>query len=165
VSSNPIKFRLVPGIRATTFRAIGFLEGDGQLNAWAAFSQFDIKCKRQLLTYMQGWVDGANTPKTRFHGWPNDEDYKACFVFKIKENRLGHRLYGLLVHPQPIMNGRLQVCVLCIHAKKTEWETDRAELERAKQWCLSSQAKTAIGIVFPEESENQSRGSAKQWKH
>ena len=162
MSPNRIKFRLAPGIRQSSQRAIGFLEGDGQLDAFEAIAQFGENGQRQLLTFMQSWVDGANKPATRFHGWPNDEDYKANFVFKVKENRLGHRLYGFLLHPQPSTNGRFQVCVLCIHAIKKERETDRSELERVKQWQQSIAGRAEIMAAFPAQLKNEPRGKLKQ---
>jgi len=58
---------------------------DKNLDAKAVFDNLDNKQKRTLLTRFDHWIEGAEgaTPQDKyFHGWPNDKDYKSCFVFK-----------------------------------------------------------------------------------
>ena len=159
-----IKFRLVPGIRRTSGRAIGFLEGRAELTASAAADSLKGKRRYFLLGSMQRWVDGLNGPPSRFHGFPNDRDYKMCFVFKVRENGSGHRFYGYLYHPMS-MSPRFQVCVLCIHARKNEHETDRAELKRVKVWFESAEVRQAVSRVFSDDSANdQEEKRVPKWK-
>lgn len=165
MSPEGIKFRLVPQIRRNERRAVGFLEGHGELNAASVFDGLDEKQKNFMRVSMDIWVDGANGPATRFHGFPNDADYWMCFVFKAKEKRQHHRFYGYLCNPQPTLNPKLQLCVLCIHAMKNERETDRAELERVKAWHSSIAAKQAVQAIFPDQEKNKQKGRVLKWKN
>ncbi len=132
MSQAAIKFGCVPEVNHTARRAVGFLEGDGQLNASDCFRSLKPNEKKFLLASIGQWVIGANGPKNRMHGFPNDVDYSECFVFKVKNRRF----YGYLCHPRARTNPPFLVCVLCIHAKKNKWETDRSELARVKKWSL-----------------------------
>lgn len=87
-----------------------------------------------------------------------------CFVFKAKEKRQHHRFYGYLYNPQPILNPRLQLCILCIHAMKKEYETDRSELARVDVRYSSSAAKQAIQLALADQQKNRLKGRALKWK-
>ncbi len=165
MSPASIKFRLVPGMRSSLHRAIGYLQGNQELDAWDAFEALNEDRRRYFLTSMGEWIDGQNRPAKRFHGFPNDPNFSMCFVFKVKDKRQGHRFYGYLCNPQPHSNARLQLCVLCIHAMKKEWETDRSELARVETWYSSSAAKEAIRSEFPDEDRNVQKGQQRQWKN
>ena len=166
MSPGTIKFRLVPEVRYNERRAVGFLEGHGELNAGAVFESLDTQQRNFLRVSIDLWVDGANGPATRFHGFPNDKDYWMCFTFKAKESRQHHRFYGYLDNPQPVLNRRFQVCVLCVHAMKSEHETDRSELERVRVWYASGGGKQAVQTVFPDgkEEKGQQKGRVLKWK-
>jgi hypothetical protein len=112
---------------------------------------------------MDMWVDGENGPASRFHGFPNDSQYDMCFVFKAKENRQHHRLYGYLHHPLPVLNPRFQLCVLCVHATKNEKDTDRSELSRVAGWYSNTAASQAIQLVCPDEEEHKEKGRVLKW--
>lgn len=165
MSPASVTFHMVPGMHPSLHRAIGYLQGNPELDSWDAVKALDETRRRYLLTSMGEWIDGLNKPAKRFHGFPNDADYWMCFVFKVKEKRQGHRFYGYLYNPQPHSNARLQMCVLCIHAMKKEWETDRSELARVETWYSSSAAKEAIRAEFPDEDRNEQKGRQRQWKN
>lgn len=141
-----ITFSPVPGLSRSTWRGIGFLEGNAQLNANEAFCSFQMTEKNRVRAYMDEWIAGKNGPKTRFHGF-DVADYRDCFVFKDRQKRVHQRLYGFLCHPDP-NNPRFQLCVLCIHATKTERETDKSELDRVNQWRVNGAAREAIAAIY-----------------
>jgi hypothetical protein len=158
-----VTFCLVPEVRYTSHRAIGFLTGDPELDAGAAFMELGENQRRYVLSSMGEWIDGRNRPEKRFHAFPNDHEYKMCFAFRLKEKRLCHRFYGYICNPLPILNPSFQLCVLCIHARKTTWDTDRTILARVKTWYLSNAARQAIYLVYPDEAINTRR--APQWEN
>ena len=143
MSEGHVTFRLVEGVPSSAGRAIGFLEGAGELDASVEFSKLPANRSMYLLSSMSEWIGGINHPKTRFHGWPNDEECQMCFVFKVKEKRLGRRFYGFLCNPFA-GNPKFQVCVLCVHALKKEQETDRSELLRGCLRSLVLSSRTSI---------------------
>jgi|ERR1022692_421790 hypothetical protein len=145
MANNPTTFRLVPGL-PVTLRAVGFLEGHGELNAGPVFDGLNIEAERALKARMNYWLSGNNSPSKWFHGFPNDKDHKNCFVFKYQERRF----YGFLCHPMPKTKPRLQLCVLCIHATKNEWETDKAELDRVKEWLIGMASIGTIQYLYLE---------------
>jgi len=165
VSPVALKFDLVPEVRCSSHRAIGFLHGDPELNAHDTFTALNEPERRYLLSSMGEWIDGQNRPATRFHGFPNHPDCSMCFVFKAREKRQGHRFYAYLCHPLRNSNPRFQLCVLCIHALKNQWETDQAELARVKAWYADDAAKVAIRAQYPDEGKNEQKGRQKQWKN
>jgi hypothetical protein len=140
-----LTFRLLTGCRLSHMRAIGFLEGHKELDAGVAFDGFEGSSDgRYFRASMDQWLDGANGPKTRFHNFKSDIEFRECFVFKCDE----HRLYGFLCHPMDT-NSRFQLCALCIYAVKHERESDRAELKRVEEWRNNMGAQTAIAKVYP----------------
>jgi hypothetical protein len=157
MSPKTLTFRLVPRIAQSRGRGIGFLEGDAQLNAGTVFNGLTEKMLRLVRVRMDHWIIGNNQPAAWFHGFPNDADHKHCFVFKWKEKRQGHRLYGFLCNPRPKSDLGFRLCVLCIHATKNEYETDQSELDRVNQWRMSFGTREAIGNVYPEHRSGGSK--------
>src|SRR5215469_16411804 len=139
-----LTFRLLTKCRTSTRRGIGFLEGHGELNAGAIFQAFTGTVEREFRSSMDQWLDGAHGPSTRFHNFKSDKDHRNCFVFKHKQ----HRLYGFLGHPKHGDKG-FQLCALCIYARKNEFASDRAELDRVEQWYRNIGAHQAITLIYP----------------
>ena len=160
-----VTFGLVPELRQTSHRAIGFLRGESELNAWQEFTGLAEKTRKYVLTSMGEWIDGKNGPAQRFRGFPNHQDCWMCFVFKARENRQGHRFYGYLCHPLPNSNSSFQSCVFCIHAMKNEKETDKSELAGVKAWSSSKAAEEAIRVQYPDGDNNERKGRQGQWKN
>jgi hypothetical protein len=163
VLPGTFKFVLVPGTPRTDRLSIGFLTGDRDLNAFTVFNKLNEKPKRELMSSFGVWLAGKDKPAKRFHGFPNDKEYSMCFVFKVKENRLGHRFYGFVCNPQPNQNPRFQLCVLCVHTTKSEWETDRTKPAIAKKMSLNESAKEAIAVEYPDKID-QKKGQVLPWK-
>jgi hypothetical protein len=155
-----LTFRLVLGVTQSTGRSIGFLEGDDELDAGEVFDDLQEKTGMTVRSRMDWWLSGNNGPGEWFHGFPNDSDHKECFVFKWKQKRQGHRLYGFLCKPWPETNPGFQLCVLNIHATKNEYDTDLTELDRVNRWHASLGAREAIGHTYPEY-----RRERRQWKN
>lgn len=139
-------FRSVPRLQAGRGRAVGFLEGHGELNGGSEFDSLGVSDERAMRANMEHWVAGNNQPTTRFHGFPSDPDHEHCFVFKHGE----HRFYGFLCHPRPKTNPRFQLCVICIYVPKHQWKTEAAVLNRVKGWLIASGAVAAIKQIYPE---------------
>ena len=158
MSPTVLTFRSVPRIVQSTGRGVGFLEGDQQLNAGRVFDGLAEGVRRLVLARMDHWLAGHNQPTTWFHGFDLDQRY--CFVFKWKQKRLGHRIYGFLCNPRPKSNPAFRLCVLCIHATKKEFETDQSELERVNRWRTSALTKLAIGGSYPEHL-----GGGAKWRN
>lgn len=152
-----LTFRLVPGVTPSTGRAIGFLEGDAQLDAGETFDSLSEKARQTLMSRMDWWVAGNDLPSEWFHGFPNSRYYKDCFTFKWKEKRVGNRLYAFLCHPRTKSDRSFQLCALCIHAIKTEFETEQSELDRVNQWHHNGGTREAITTHYPEYGEERNR--------
>lgn len=60
-----LTYRPVPGVRSTERRGIGFLEGDPDLGAGREFDSLPEKTLRQLVTFMDQWVDGGRDISTQ----------------------------------------------------------------------------------------------------
>lgn len=142
--SPSLTFRLLTGCRQSLMRGIGFLEGHKELDAGGAFDGMEGSDESYFRASMDQWLDGANGPKTRFHNFKSDTEFRGCFVFKCDK----HRLYGFLCNPVDT-NRRFQLCALCIYAVKTEHESDRAELKRVEEWRTNLGAQGAIAKVYP----------------
>jgi len=164
LSPEMITFRLVPEVRQSSRRVVGFLEGHRELDAAREFYALKQSRKMFVSVSIEEWANGGNDIITRFHGFPNDSEYPLSFVFKVKEKRLGHRFYGYLYQPQPMISPRLQICVLCIHALKDEAETDRKELKRVDDWRKSNAAQAAIRVVYPDKKKDNEKGRLLPWK-
>lgn len=144
-----LTFVLMPGVLPSIGRGVGVLEGHTELNIFAGINGLSINAQRDLKSHMDYWIAGSNGPAKWFHGFTSQEKYKECFVFKHKKDRF----YGFLCNPQPKTNPRFRLCVLVIHAKKKEWETDYSELDRVNQWRASTAARMAIATIYPEYAE------------
>lgn len=151
-----LSFRLVPDVQQSSGRSVGFLEGHDELDAGEVFDNLKEKQRMNFRVRFEWWIAGNNQPGTWFHGFPNKAEYKECFVFKWKENRL----YGFLCKPWPQSMPGFQLCVLNIHATKNEHETDTAELDRVNRWRTSFGAREAIGQTYPEY-----RKERMQWRN
>jgi hypothetical protein len=152
-----LTFRLLTGCRVSTERAVGFLEGHGELTAGDAFDDFGGANARAFRSHMDQWLDGANGPKSHFHNFKHDFEHRNCFVFKYNE----HRLYGFLCHPRND-DLRFQLCSLCIYATKFEHHSDQSELHRVERWCSSLRAEEAISRAYPKKKNAKGRSS---WKN
>ena len=156
--TNPYVVRVVPGLRRSTRRSVAFLisSENPDLDAAAVFGRLKDKRLRELRTRFDLWIDGGRHAKY-FHGWPNDPQYKHCFVFKWNDGLACHRMYGFLFHPQA-GNPAFQVCVLATHAIKTTWETPPGELEGANKLRNDPLVIAAVRTAFPDAKEGR-----KQW--
>ena len=143
---------LATNLPAFRVRAVCFLEcaGDDGINGRKAFLALASKKERELRTRFDHWVEGLDvgsrveTYKKWFHGWPNHPKYKKCYVFKWKERRLNHRLYGFLINPTPVVRPRLQLCILAYHTTKTERETEEYYLDGSIRLLNTREAVEAI---------------------
>jgi hypothetical protein len=151
-------YRAVPiaGLKPSERRTVVFMTkpNDASLDAKAAFDNLDQKQKRAVLDRFDHWIEGAEGAQPNdkyFHGWPNNQEYKQCFVFKWNHGKEHHRLYGFLFNPQPNSRPNFRVCVLVSHAVKTTWLTDPGELKGAKVLRESLPVITALKALFPEK--------------
>ena len=142
----PITFQLVPGLRRSPLRAVGFLDGDPDL-AWNVFLNLPQRDRDFLMIGMGLWID--RTPLDRrhhgFHG-----DYSDCHVFKHVHKK--HRFYGFKYRPQEKTAERFQLCIVTTYAFKPS-EMDPENLNRVHQWRDSPAAKRAIALIFPDVKE------------
>jgi hypothetical protein len=141
-----VTFRLIPNLRFSARRAVGFLEGDSQMDAAQEYANLDTNDKYTMDRRIEHWALPMDGPKAWFHGWPNDKKFHECFVFKLNE----HRLYGFLCNPLPKSIPRFRLCVLLIYAAKHQWNSERTILKHVEQWRTNSAAKQAIAYVYPD---------------
>jgi hypothetical protein len=146
----------IEGLKRSDRRTVAFLTklDDASLNARAVFDKLDNKQKRTVLDRFDHWIEGAEgaAPHDKyFHGWPNNQEYKQCFVFKWKRGNGHHRLYGFLFNPQPIARANFRVCVLVSHAIKSTWETDPSELKAAKALHDNVPVIAALKALYPDK--------------
>jgi hypothetical protein len=160
VSQGSIKFRLFTGVRQGAKRKLGLLEGDEQLNTRSGIASLRQNQKRDFLSRMQHWLDGANGPKNWFHNFPGDSICPDLFVFKVGD----HRFYGYLYHPLPKTNPGLQACVLCSHGIKDAWETDPNQKRLMQRRLQSNDAKMAIAEMFDDRAEEVEKRGKPSWK-
>jgi hypothetical protein len=137
---------VVPDLRFSARRAVGFLDGDPQMDAAGNYAGFGTNDKSTMNRRIEHWALPKDGPKAWFHGWPNDKKYRECFVFKLNE----HRLYGFLCNPLPNSNPRFQLCTLIIYTAKYERKTERTILKKVEQWRTSSAVREAIAYVYPD---------------
>ncbi len=140
---------LLDGAKASKRRAIAFLEctEDAGIDARAVFQRLGNNREREVRSRFDYWIDG-NIHDKYFHGWPNSQRYKQCFVFKWRDNNQNHRFYGFLCNPLPAENPSFQLCVLVSHAIKDRWETDERELDGANSLRLNPPVNAAIAKLF-----------------
>jgi hypothetical protein len=151
----------IEGLKPSERRGIVLLSAEGlsDLNARPVFEALGDKHKRALLDRFDLWIEGKEHNNKYFHGW-NDPTYRNCFVFKWKEKRQHHRLYGFLCHPQPNLRPRFELCVLVSHAIKASWETDPSELDGANGLRINPLVIGALVLAFPDKQSGEAR-----WKN
>jgi len=148
----------IEGLKRTEHRAVVVLvsKGDDDVDAAETFEELEMRRERELRTRFETWIDGVHHNNQWFHGFDR-APYRECFVFKWKEKRQHHRLYGFLCHPRPRTNKRFQVCVLTNHATKSQHETDPSELNKAESLRTNSYVRVALEMVFPDEEPGTKR--------
>ena len=146
MAPSAISFRLVPGIRQGSKRAVGILEGHPDLCAAKLLGLPENDAKYMRVS-MERWNDGHNKPSSRFHRF-DGTDY---FVFKYVARQ--HRFYGFLCHPLPNTDPSFWLCVLTTYDQKKEDATDKANLQRVKMWMESPSVKAAIKAFYPDEKK------------
>ncbi len=159
------RYTVVPvgGLKPSQKRGLAFLcsDTDGTVNARDVFGGLAEKREWELRSRFDYWIDGG-TNNRWFHGWDAPK-YRLCFVFKWKD-RKPQRIYGFLCHPTPNRQPRFELCVLVLHAQKTERETDTAELDRVNALRVDSDVLVAIGKAYPDTPGVQQHGRRKrQW--
>ena len=145
----------VVGLKSSNHRAIAVLRSssDGDIDAADTLENLSNKRRREVFERFDYWIDGG-IRNNWFHGWSSG-DYRNCFVFKWKENKACHRLYGFLFHPQPSGNPSFQICVLASHANKKEWETDPRELNGILRFLADPRVRGAIKTAFPDSKKGE----------
>lgn len=136
----------ISGLRPSATRGLAFLEcrDDLEVNAKAAFEKLKEKKRNDLRGRFDLWLDEGRCD-LYFHGWPNNPDYKNCWVFKWRSPGAYHRLYGFLIKVKGFV-----VCVLVSHAQKNTAHTDPSELKGAEVFRLNMEVNMAAREEFPE---------------
>jgi len=139
---------LVEGVGLNSHRGIAFLEcaEEKRVDAKRTFQTLKEKSRRDLRGRIDLWLSGYRFDRY-FHGWPNNEAYKHCFVFKWKQAGANHRLYGFLFHPKPLTNQAFQACILVLHSQKKD-ETDFSELDYINRLRVSPNVIRAVRLAF-----------------
>jgi hypothetical protein len=149
---EPYIVELVQGNPPTSRRGLSFLvcETDPAIDAKASFDGLNLKKERELRRRFNWWLNGY-TNDDWFHGWPNNPTHKECFVFRWKEKRQHHRLYGFLCHPlishRLVDYRRFQLCILTSHATKNSEHTDPRELDGVLRLKSKEEVREAIESV------------------
>lgn len=140
----------LPGLKETD-KAVAFLECATRkdINAKAAFEKLKPKKKQDVFNRFDHWIDG-NRFDRYFHGFPNHPTYHQCWVFRWKQGKTHHRLYGFLHNPRPITDRGFRVCILVSHAQKNTEHTNPSELAQAESLRLNVLVLNAVKKVFPE---------------
>lgn len=135
-------------------RALAFLEcpEDKGIDAKRVYARLPQKKRQDVLNRFELWLDEGTCNKY-FHGWPNNPQYKHCFVFKWRDTQGHHRLYGFLFNPRPETDAGYRVCVLVSHAVKGDPNTDPAELDGANRLRESVEVIIAVKKAFPEHKK------------
>jgi hypothetical protein len=136
----------IPGLRPSPTRGLAFLEclGDPEIDAKRVFDKLREKKRNDLRGRFDLWLDEGRCD-LYFHGWPNNPDYKNCWVFKWKNAGAYHRLYGFLIKAKDYI-----VCVLVSHAQKNTPHTDPSELKGAEALRLNLEVNMAAREEFPD---------------
>jgi len=143
-----VKFILGHDVNNRRGLAFFVCPNDDTIDAEAVFNGLTTKKKRDLKSRFDAWLAGKVNDNW-YHGWPNNPDYKDCFVFRWKDNRQNHRLYSFLCNPFP-NNNNIRLCVLVSHAAKNTWGTDPAELNGAKELSTNVDVNEAIKKAIKE---------------
>ncbi len=153
-----VSFSHVPRVKLSDRRGIGFLiSDDGRFDAVTKFNSLRDNKARWVRSIMDHWVDGHDRPPWWFHGF-DEEEFKACFVFKWDEHRAGQRLYGFKCHPKPQSDKGFLLCVLVFHDQKTD-KVDYGILREINNLRRDLQVIEAVGVQYKEF-----RGTYK-WPH
>jgi hypothetical protein len=141
----------VPRIKISPHRALLMLrcKNDTEINAEQVLSDLSPKRDREVRDRFDFWIDGG-VKDEYFHGWPNEVEFKECFVFKWKEKRIRHRLYGFLINPMPFRDRSFLLCVLALHVTKGAWETDKAVLRKIVKLRREEDVLGCISSEFPD---------------
>src|ERR1700726_1796854 len=110
----------IDSLRISLRRAVVFLVCNGEFNGKTAFDKLPPARDREVRNRFDHWIDG-NVFKKYFHGWDGSE-YKHCFCFKWKADRVHQRLYGFICNPKRD-NKRFELCVLVLYTAKTTEDT------------------------------------------
>lgn len=135
-------------------RGVGFLEGEGWLNAGSVFEELSEEDERAIRDRIDHWLDGRIHDKYH-HGFPNDPRHDQCYVFKYQTLRL----YGFLCNPKLTDHG-YRLCVLTEAVRKYQWNTEPAILDRAMRMLNDQQATYAIAVTYKGY-----RGGKTWWKN
>jgi hypothetical protein len=135
-------------------RAVSFLEcPEGKdIDAKKVFDRLPQRKKQDVLNRFELWLDEGKCDKY-FHGWPNNPQYKHCFVFKWRDAQGFHRLYGFLFNPRPETDPGYRACVLASHAVKGDPNTDPSELDGANNLRENLEVIKALKKAFPEHKK------------
>jgi hypothetical protein len=126
-------------------RAIGFLEGEGWLDAGRTFNALHGNEEQDVRNRIDHWLSGAVHDKYH-HGFPNDPRHRECYVFKHQSLRF----YGFLCNPKPKTDAGFRLCVLTEAATKYQWSTESTILDHAMQMLADLRAIEAIAKEYPE---------------
>lgn len=123
MAPNPYSAEFVEG-HAVARRGVAWLkhETNKHLNAKTVFNHLPISHEMYLRASFDAWLDGKADLNSRYHGW-SETKYRNVQVFKWRENRVRHRLYGFKLHPGKegqVPDGRFEMCVLAMHTTKNE---------------------------------------------
>jgi hypothetical protein len=141
-------------IRAGEFsqrRGVAFLTNTkvSYVNISSEFESLDENTQRTFNTRFDSFVAGFDNKPNWYHGWDKSQyggTYSGCFVVKARDDRL----YGFLCHPKAI-DPRYLLCVLILHANKTDWTTDVTELKRARAMSLDNDVGQALKRLFAQQ--------------
>lgn len=122
MTSDSPKVEFVDGQAVTQRRGILWAVGGRGLDAKQVFEGLAPNHEAFLRDSMKAWIDGAQDIATRFHGFPNDPSFKDGYVFKWREKRVQHRIYGFKMRPG-LPTGNFETCVLAMHSTKDTDET------------------------------------------
>ena len=120
---------------------MGFLEGDSQLNAGAAFDQFGPVIQGVLRRHMDWWIALKDNAPKKYHGFQEPE-FRKLFVFKHVAE--GIRLYGFRCHPMPNSNMRHECIALCIFDSKFEDASNKSVQQQVERWRNNIAAQSTI---------------------
>ena len=139
-------FELVAG-KYHVRRGVGFLtaKNSKDINAKSIFDGLVDKKQRYMLSSFDSWIGGQNIIR-RYHGWDKSEfggKYIKCYVFKLKDNRVGQRFYGFLCNPIPD-KPYYELCVLISRVIKKEHETDATALAHIEYLRINSVVDRAV---------------------
>ena len=126
-------------------RAVGFLEGEGWLDAGRTFDDLSGTQEQDIRNRVDHWL-GGRVHDQYHHGFSNDPRHHECYVFKHQSLRL----YGFLCNPRPTTDRGFRLCVLTEAATKYQWNTESSILDHAMQMLADLRAIEAISNTYPE---------------